>query len=212
MSTTSSTTSTSSSTTTTTTLPIEIFVTTDDIKNYLGDMDEISSSEETLLQQMIDSVQALFEAYINRKLARDVFVEIHDGEYSDKLFPNNVPVSSIQSIHQSIDRTWDSTTLMPTTEYTIAHNTYIQLFTRTLNYPQSVRVVYTAGYTTDTYPPDLKQATIEQVAYKFTHEYTGRNLGISARTYQDGTLAYRPGTILPGVTVVLNRYRKMNLG
>jgi hypothetical protein len=194
-------------------MPIEVFVTTDDMKNYLGDMDDISSSEENLLQQMIDGVLDLFEAYTNRKFARDVFVEVHDGEYSDKLFPKNVPITEINSIHQSTDQTWDSTTVLAATDYVIAHNTYVQYMTqRTLQWPQSIRISYTAGYTTDTFPQDLKLALIEQVAYKFQQEYSGRKLGVQSMTAQDGIVTFQMQKLLPSVVLVLNRHRKMNLG
>ena len=212
MSTTSSTSTSTSTTTTTTTLPIEVLVNTDDIKNYLGDMDEITISEENILQQMIDGVQSLFEAYLGYNLDRDWYVEFHDGEYTNKIFPKNIPIQRVFSIHESTDETWDSTTLQAASEYTIAYNTYIQFYThRTLNYPQAIRISYQAGYSSDTIPQDIKLALIEQVAYKFTHEYKGRNLGVSAKTEQDGTMNYMANKLLPGVMMVLNRYRKFNL-
>jgi hypothetical protein len=193
-------------------MPYEVFVTTSDVSDYLGGIDDITAAEENLLQQMIDGVQSLFEAYVGYKLARDVYVEIFDGLEFDKLFPKNIPITEIHSIHESSDQTWDSTTLMPATEYTIAHNTYIQFFRRSfVAYPQNIRVSYTGGYTTDTLPPDIKLAIIEQVSYKFSHEYSGRNHGVSAKTEQDGIMSYMANKLLPGVVMVLNRYRKFNL-
>lgn len=180
----------------------------DDLKEYIG---LTTGDHDLLLENLIDRATDLFETYCDRKFAAAAYTEYHDGRGLDKLFPKQWPVNSVTSIHDDSDWTWGADTLIDAGDYRIAHDGYIQMKTSTFSDDvQNVKIVYNGGYST--IPEDLAQACIEQAAWMFKQSPEGSALlGVSAKSFPDGSVSYTTRDLLSQVTLVLEKYRRRNL-
>lgn len=160
-----------------------------------------STSDDALLEELINRVSALCESYTDGVFVEREFTEYHDGG-SVNLFTNYYPITSVTSIWYDSDWAWADTTLISGTDYRIVDDNRILFKTNApAAYPQGTKITYRAGYAT--VPEEVEQACIEEVL----HRYRGKKqLDVTSRTLDDGTSEYTPRTLLPQVKEALHRY------
>lgn len=182
------------------------------VKQYLG---WASDKQDPLLEEVIDRVTALFEAFTNRKLAaRDYDPDsdpdnaVLDGNGTDTLALPQYPVNSITTL--SVDEfeiteresRWSCGWVLEKKTGIVRLSCY--LFTQGL---ANVEATYNAGFST--VPADLVQAFLEQVAWTWKLAPAGgKLLGQASQTGPDGTVTYVAGALLPTVRAALEHYKK----
>lgn len=170
---------------------------------------------DNLIEDLIDRATALFEAFTRRKLkARDYSYESDsenaklDGNGRDTIRLPQYPVNSLSTLRIS-EQEIDERDSIYSCGWILEGESGIlrlacYLFTEGI---QNIELAYNAGYSS--VPEDLEQACIEQAAWMFKQSPAGSALlGVSSRTFADGSVSYTVRDILPQVRMVLENYKK----
>lgn len=120
------------------------------------------------------------------------------------------PISAITSIYDDPDRTYtDTGDAVSSTDYVIYETEGRLTFDSKLSEgTHSVRVIYTGGYTTSTLPYEIEQACIEIVGLMYKQQ---DNLGISGKSFSDGSVSYYQDRISWMSRDAMAAYRNWNV-
>jgi hypothetical protein len=183
-----------------------------------------STGENAKLTNIINAVSHRFNSETGRLLKSRAHTTYHDGNGGSVMHLDQYPVVSVSTnIDIRVDSDWDFTTgdKVSSTNIRIYANegkVYIDNDTFDVG-EQSVKVVYTAGYTVSststgstvgTIPGDLQYAALEFVQFLWRRE-SGSNVGIRSESVEGGSITYEDG--MPwSVRQVLDRYRDRRYG
>ena len=183
-----------------------------------------SDEDDALLEQVIGSVSAQFNAYTRRTLAKATYTSLGldvpapsttplIGLYDDdslsayhRLYLPNWPVTAVTSVYEL------GNLLVVTDDYLV----YDSHLYRVGNYwaagAKSVVVTFDAGYVcltgTVTLPADIKYAALKQIGVEFTH-YQRKDWDVDHITYPDGTMARSQSGLLKEVKAALDPYVRL---
>lgn len=180
-----------------------------DVKAYLN---VATANDDAVLASLISSVSAFIGRYCGRVFLTASCNEVYDGPGNGhtRLWLRNTPVTAVASLIvggvQVPATTIQVGPTLPASGFLFSPD-YVDLvgywFT---DEPNSVSIQYTAGYASVTNFPDLEQAAIELVGYK----YRARSrLGLKSSTLAQETTAYDLSSVPKMVQAVLNRYRRV---
>ncbi len=115
-------------------------------KNFIGS--DTSGISEQFLAFLIQSASDDIERYTSRKLRARQFTEYQRGQYTKRIYTRQYPIISVTSVHDDVDRDFNSTSLIATSDYFMDPETgMIELingyFQRGVG---NIKIVYTAGY------------------------------------------------------------------
>jgi len=208
-----------------------------DLKTYLGITD---SSEDALLNLLIDDANAAILGYIGRTIEQATLTEYYSGDGTQMLVLKQRPVTAVTSVHvdQSGYSGQGSGAFASSTEWTAGEDFYIRTVvenesntgelvaikgpgTFTADHQPktwgewplgtgNIKVVYTAGYST--VPSDLAAACRILVAWM----RASRDNGMPVKSEKLGSYSYTlmDSTGIPELATVrgiCNRYRNMIL-
>jgi hypothetical protein len=177
-----------------------------EVKNYLG-ITTIDSTEDALIETLIDGVSKLFEMYCGTVFEATEYTEFYDGDGTSCLFPYNYPITSISGIWDDMSWEWGDNTKIEATNYRIKNsNTIILRDIVFYDYEQNIKIIYTAGYIT--IPADIKQACVEETARKYKGKEHIDMVSLSFGT--ESTTKYI-NDLLPTTKTVLSKYRKISI-
>ena len=192
----------------------EALVTLAEAKSYLR-ID--GSSEDTLLETLINGSTHQLETYTGRKLkSRTYTAEDYDGTGTPELILREYPVSSVASVNMDRLRQFGAGTAVSLELLTVSGDEGRLTFTpgyvssglgiaRFLTGTKVVRITYTAGYAT--VPDDLKLACLKVVAIHFAHSREGAD-GVVSESIGGRSIVWVDG--LPKtVTDMLMHYRRL---
>jgi uncharacterized phiE125 gp8 family phage protein len=173
-----------------------------------------TTSEDTLLEAMINRAGALANRFTGRTLKSAEYVEFYDGTGTSKLMLRRYPVTAVSSIYDDVARDFAAGSLIPTDEIIIDSAGVIQLdpaegtiFTAgRLN----IKVTYTAGYkdaTDNLVPYDLQEAALLIVQHSYKRHYETQRIGLNSETVGDKTMTYSDDAIPKKAKAVLDLYR-----
>jgi hypothetical protein len=145
-----------------------------------------SSTNDGKIQALITQVSSLVENYCNRKFiqystTQNARVEWFDG-MTNKVWLTEFPVISVESVTTSTDGGMTQETLVEGSsskdgyfvdleEGTVFTQQTVNMFIDSYDIPyRSLEITYTAGYTEDTLPEDLKLAVLDLVHYYMSDE------------------------------------------
>ena len=167
------------------------------------------------LTRLIAAVGAFVAAYCRRTFETATVTEYHNGRSGQRrLLLRQPPITSITSIHDDVDRSYGSTTLIASTDYVItdAAAGLVDFDGGSLQEGLSnIKVIYVGGYAATAIPADLEQAAIELV-WLAAMKGQENLLGLSAKNISDGAISIVnlnwPAHLLP----ILDHYRLPDLG
>lgn len=142
------------------------------VREFLEFPDD-QTDDDTLLEKLITRMSADIESDCDRIFGDATYTEYHDGDGTDTLLLKQYPINSITSVHDDVDRDYDTDTLIDSDDYVYDSETGILTldgFGFSIG-RQNVKVVYNAGYTT--IPTDLEQACINKVVIKYLQGKAG---------------------------------------
>lgn len=141
-------------------------LTANDIKTELS-MESGDTDYDTLLGLMASAVQSVFDELTDRTFESAVFTEYYSGRNKqEKVFLKNYPIISITSIHDDSDRVYGSDTLISSDDYTYDSDTgIVYIEGGVFKGFNNIKIVYTAGFTANTFPNALKQVWIRQCCH-----------------------------------------------
>jgi hypothetical protein len=183
-------------------------VTFEDVRKYINQHDEndIKESQRVVIEDLILKVSKAFSNHCGCNLEATTYTEYLDGNSSDKLFTLCYPIISVSGIFEDTSREWAASTEIDSEEYFVIGENYVLMRNYTLNsYPKSVKIVYTAGYST--IPEDLKLACIMEVVRIYKNKYMSNNVGITSTAVEGITTTYDTGAFLPDTMSTLEYYK-----
>ena len=175
-----------------------------DLKDYLG-IENIDSTSNTLLFDLIDSESVEIETYCMRMFANQIYTEYHSGEKVASIYTSEYPITSVSGIWSDTSLEWDDDALIDNDEY-VVFSDHIQLKDTYFTAGQdNIKITYVAGYTT--IPLDLQQVCIEEAGIKFKRRY---DYDVIARTKGDigSEVIFVEKGFLEKNKLVLNKYKK----
>ena len=162
-----------------------------DFKTYIEIND---TNSDTRLTMLLENAYSEAENYTGRVFDNAPYTEYHKFSYTlDGFYVDNIPITAITSI------TIQETSLTENTDfYYDADTGLIKLVsTWTPDDWRDIKVVYTAGYTTDTFPNDLRSA-IFQMAINNDRVAGNTTISIDSRL-----ITYKSSNIF----TILDRYK-----
>lgn len=176
-----------------------------------------ASSEDTLLEQMINRAGQVCNTYTGRHLKTATWTEYYNGNGNRTLELSNFPITSVTSVNVDSTRQWASSTAIDTDEDLIvdAPAGIIKLWNNGgLFYAGfgNVKVVYVAGYTDsgdNAVPYDLQEAALLILQLSYKRHYQDQRIGISSETVGDRTYNYSDDDIPKKAKMILDSYRDL---
>ncbi|MDB4726019.1 phage gp6-like head-tail connector protein [bacterium] len=121
------------------------------------------TANDTLIEELIDSVSDAIESWCRVKIKQRTFTEYHPGQGYSYVFVDNPPIISVTSVYDDIDRGFSSSYLVDSSYYTTdgsyAGEGRIQLWQGKLYFQEgimNVKVTYSGGYAA--VPDDVEMA------------------------------------------------------
>ena len=144
--------------------------TIEDLKSYLKGMEQ-ATNYDPLLNGIIDMVTKRFEGFCDREWedTGTNITEYHDGDGERNLIVvRRPPINAFTSLHDDVDRSYGSDTLIATTDYVTYDSGRVELdslrFSKGL---KNIQVIYQGGYKLHTVPEDLRLACLLQSTFIF---------------------------------------------
>lgn len=158
----------------------------------------------------IEWITSRAESYIARKLESDTYTWYIDGNGASSIILPVTPVTAITSI--SIDASRSFTTNLETDEYYLNEQAgIVYLYHRyTPIGVRIIKVVATAGYTSDTLPGDLKMAFISAISHHMA-KLINKSFGMSSITSPDGVNASYELELPSDTKRILDSYREVHI-
>lgn len=175
-------------------------------RTYLAQMwRAIVTDDEDFADELINQASAIAERISGRKLKAREHTDVYDGNGRTTLMLREYPIVSVSSLYIDPLREWGAATEIAAADY------YVNAAPAILHYAggfgtteQSVRVVYTAGF--ETVPSDLKESTLEVVAWLWTRQ-RGNNIALRTEQGIDGTRTEHELTIPMSARRTFEDYR-----
>lgn len=170
--------------------------------DFLG-LTGLTSTQNSVLDRIIDSVTEFIENYTGRRFKQTTYTnELYDGDGSEYLLLKNYPVNSASSFTLSRrdsvvnESSWSS---IDSEDYFVDYDTGIVEYAGGLRFasqPKHYRVTYTAGYNYDnssTFLSDTEAGDIEYIAWKLCAVAWARRQGdpsIASESIGDYSVSY----------------------
>lgn len=170
------------------------------------------SGEDAILEPMINRSGAVCAGYVGRRLTEGAFTEYYDGNGKSKMQLRQFPVDEIDSIHVDPLRAYGAATEVDAADIILdAEAGIVTLAAGALFVPgpQSVKVVYTAGYADDAVPYDLQQASLLILQHHYKRQYQDQRIGITSETVGDRTFNYSDDAIPKTAQLILDSYKEL---
>jgi len=163
--------------------------TLDAMKEHLHIAD---TDEDALLTALINSGSEAIEHFTGRIFGSDTFTEYYDGGGKDTIALRHVPVISVTSVHDDLNREYGGSDLVDSDSYTVDNDAgLIRLDSGTFaDGNQNVKVIYTAGY--EAVPKDVALACRLLVAATWQRAKR-RNSGLKKESAAGHSLVYENG-------------------
>jgi hypothetical protein len=170
------------------------------------------STQTAKYEEYINIATSMVESYTGRKLKVDDYTEDYDGNCTDTILLNQYPVNSVTSVHVDPDRTFGTDTEV--TDFVSYENGKLVFPDQLIeSNPQSVRVVYNAGYAEADMPDDIKLAMIEIVSFVSKRIEAGASrIGVKAINSPDGLNTGYELSLPLNIRNILDKYADARVG
>jgi hypothetical protein len=176
------------------------------VKEFLGI--DVNDHDDKIMP-LCQSAQAEADKYCDRIFEGSTYIEYLDGNGIDIIQLRNVPIKSITSIYDDLDRVYGADTLINASDYTFNTNTGVVTAIGFVfgDYPNNIKITYIGGYngigatSYTALPYDLKQALI----YLASAMYLEGQAGVQVMEAQE--MVYRPSYLKKEAYKILDTYR-----
>ena len=168
------------------------FITINDMKIELGITD---NTNDLLLQAIVNGVLGLWDEMTNRIWAKTTHTEYHDSpRFNSVVFLRNYPVDSSEAVQLWDDPSWEwgDDTEIDSGDFRVDYDNGIIYYDGFFyEGKQSIKVVYTAGYSDSDVPKWLKEILIRQASHWFEQARNKSWHLSSLATGEGGTTSYK---------------------
>ena len=163
-----------------------------------------ATTHDTLIANTVTEISKYIQNHpkINQDFLAAVYTEYYNGDGGDTLILRKLPVNSITSIHDDVDRAYATASLMDADDYMFDDESGIvtadgDVFSKG---KKNIQVIYNAGYTS--IPADVKLACEKLVMAEFCEKVTGVNTGVG------DDMIYKPSKLRTEAGKMLEAYFK----
>jgi hypothetical protein len=183
-----------------------MLVTKEDVKKALN---YSSDGNDGAIDDIIERVEADFKALLcgttfDASTVYNTETDYIDGDGTDVIILNKMPVRAITTIHLDADRTFGTDSLVPSADIITSDLAKGIVYLDGHLTPKargSVKVVYTAGYKKTDAPADFKQIIINEVVVMFLENIGGVN------TVEESDFVYRPDKLRKSALELKKKYK-----
>jgi hypothetical protein len=174
------------------------------VKQWLG-ID--NTTNDALLQSLIDSCSDFIEQYLNRKILSAEYTELIDGTGATTQTLKNYPITAVSLL--SINNL--SQSILPVSNFNTTGVKFDerQLIGQNVKFTcgkRNIYITYTAGYAA--VPKAIEQACNEMIAMKFKNE-RGDRFGVSSKSLAGESISFFHGDMTQSVRATLDNYRNV---
>lgn len=170
------------------------FTTLENVKQYINIK---NNTDDTLLSNLILSVEQLFKTYMSRDIIETDYTEILNGNGNKFITVNNTPINSINSIIINDKQIDINKAIFDNIMIVLKENIFEKgMLNCVISYNAGLRNI----------PKDLQQAANEMVGIKYKQI---QHLDQTSKTIQTETISYIQQDIPDFIKIVLNNYRKV---
>lgn len=186
--------------------------TVEDLLSYPG-MEDMSDNDKLWALQMIRGFAQRASKFVGREFYKESRTRQFgsNGHNADIQLPAfGASTNSITSVHESLDRTFTSSTLLDSDDYYFDWETGVlhREYSLWLSGRGTVQVIWVGGWGTDvdTVPDDVRTAGVMQIAFWYQRRF---DLGLTGRAGGQGASVdiLVPSKLLPEVEETLSAYR-----
>lgn len=168
-------------------------------------LDTNITTHDTMLQNLITQNSKQISEECGRTFAAADYTEYYDGDGSDILMVNQYPINSITSIHDDVDRNFNSDTLIDSSYYHSVHDDAKGGIIRGDGVvfskgKRNIKVVYNGGFST--LPGDLVKACEQMVMADYIEHTASVNTAVSDE------IIYKPEKLRKEAAKVIRRYKR----
>lgn len=143
-------------------------------------LDQTNTELDNFIQLLVDIAVDNVINYLNYDFRKRDYVEVYDGDNSDRLILNNYPVNSVSSIAKYDSLTGGFQTLIQDVDYSrliIKDKTMVILEGGLFEAGnQNYQVSYNAGYDGNDLPKDIKLGLLELASLYFNESSQGQGM------------------------------------
>jgi len=184
-------------------------MTIDDLKILLN-FDLTDTSQDTVLQLIVDSVYSFLENELQYPLTVKTITERQEGNNTPYLSIKYYPIISLTSVNEFTQDLSSSTDITNNIDINVYKNRGLLYrkdgFFFKKNY--IYEVIYDAGYST--LPADLEYL-LRQIGLSMYSQITNIKDGVDRVSTPDGTFYYRKELITPAMQSIIDKYRKIHI-
>lgn len=171
-------------------------------KSWLG---ITGASDDALLARLVSSASDFIQAWLNRQIASQVYVDTWDGGGGKKYSTAAYPISAVSGV--VVDGIAIPQSTGSSVPGWVASKTQIALIGyRFSEGVQNCTATYTAGYATT--PTEIEQACIELVGLRYRNR---DRIGLNSKGANGETTSYSQIDLSGAITDALNQYRKVHM-
>lgn len=172
-----------------------------DVKAYLR---ITNTADDAVLTRLISAASEYIRSWLNRDIDPRTYTETRDGKGHPKMAFPNYPITGVTSI--TVDGVVIPQALTWNASGWVLDDTGIMIQLRDYNFNRGVQncvIVYSAGYTP--IPPDISQACIEMVSYRFKES---DRIGVSSKTLAGEVITFSQKDIPANAATLMTQYRR----
>jgi len=166
------------------------------------------SGDDAVLTQVLEQIDQAIKTYLDRNvesIAYDEYVDTSEGLHRDRYFTKDFPIDE-----DSVTVTNNETEWVEGTNYDVDYiNGIIYFHTLPSIGFKELRVQYTAGYSAEAMPKDIKMAVINASCTLFNNR---KQTGVKSESLGDYSVTYADSNstdgLLDDVSNILDKYRR----
>lgn len=171
----------------------------------------VSDKQKTQANLLIDWISQKAVTIMGRELISEARTTYLEGFGTDKIILPVIPVTTLTSITLDSSHLFTGSALASTAYYLDSATGIVTLYnTCTSIGVNTIKVVYTAGYTEATIPADLKLACLEAVEWNLSR-LTDKSFGVRTDTTPDGVNRSYELVLPLGVQRVFDAYKDIRV-
>lgn len=182
------------------------------IKQHLN-IDPLVTSQDAVLERMIDAASAKIESFLDRKVLTRSWTEYQDGRANDRILLKHWPCSKPSEVWDDPSGLFtDSSNQLASDEFELEGDPAIGIVLLGSRYfnkgTRNIKIVYDAGYAT--VPYDIEEACLFTVEYLYDMR-SDRRIGVSTKGKNGETTTFL--TNLPEFVIdMLLPYQRVEFG
>lgn len=196
---------------------LRILVPLSECKTILG----LDDRDDSFTRFLLITASVTVENYLSRRLLHRAHTHYTDYLGQTTIPLKEYPVQRIDAVYADRTRQFTEATRLqpehyyltpdPSTFEDLPANLCIPIPNQLPRAPQSLKILYTAGYLLTEIPPDLQQAIIELVAWNFTR-YQSHRIGVTGALRGTGKVTESLERTIPEhIRIVLEPYRRRTI-